>query len=86
MMLYVLEGFVLLRVFNIIKYMRGEHKMNISLEKYVRILMLSRLANGDELLPTYEPSEDDIMDLCSIYPVINEYGKCLHDIDRRIIN
>lgn len=55
--------------------MRDDHELNISVEKYVRILMLSRLANGDELLPAYEPSEEDIEDLCPSVMFVEKYGK-----------
>ena len=76
-----------MRLFNIIKYMRGEHDINISVEKYVRILMLSRLANGDELLPTYEPSEEEIDELCSSVMFIEKYGKVnKHNTARSIMN
>lgn len=67
--------------------MRGEPELSISIEKYVRILMLSRLANGDELLPTYEPSEEEIDELCSSVMFIEKYGKVnKHNVAQSIMN
>lgn len=62
-------------------------EISISLEKYVRILMLSRMANGEELLPTYEPSEEDIIDFCPAISLISGVGKSVkHNIDIKELN
>lgn len=33
-------------------------------DKMLRILLLSRMANGGELFPDYEASEDEVEDMC----------------------
>ena len=44
----------------------------ISEERFIRIMMLARMANGMELLPMYEASEEDVEDLC---PSLQLYGR-----------
>lgn len=36
----------------------------ISEERFIRIMMLARMANGMELLPMYEASEEEVEDMC----------------------
>lgn len=47
-------------------------KLPISIERYMRIILLARMANEMDALPGYEPNEEEIDELCSAIDAIKE--------------
>lgn len=56
----------------------------ISEEKLIQIIFLSRVANGSELMPTYDPSEEEVEDVCPALRLLND--RVLNNLPTKISN
>lgn len=52
--------------------MEGKKKTVVNFDKISRLMLLSRMANGDELLPLYEPSADDVYNLFPVHKMFEK--------------
>ena len=57
-------------------------------DKMLRILLLSRMANGGELFPDYEASDDEVDDLCPAIAEAEAYALevATRETGKKVIN
>lgn len=65
-------GWLGVEVLNSFKHNIMRPKLPISTERYMRIILLARMANEMDALPDYEPNEEEIDELCSAIGAIKE--------------
>lgn len=61
-------------------------KLPISTERYMRIILLARMANEMDALPDYESNEEDVDELCPAIDVIKEMDIAMMSMPKSVPN